>query len=71
MKASHKNPFTYFMSVVKMKCTSHLKMLSAFSDIENAAPHFISSAASQKAKFSPIVKIRKLDTYITLCCCLK
>lgn len=28
-------------------------MVSAFSDMDAAAPHFISSAASQKAKFSP------------------
>jgi len=34
---------------------SYLKMLSAFADIEEAVPHFSSSAASQKAKFSPDV----------------
>lgn len=32
---------------------THLKMVSAFADIEEDAPHFSSSAASQKAKFSP------------------
>lgn len=32
---------------------SHLKMVSAFVDMEDAEPHFSSSAASQKAKFSP------------------
>lgn len=29
-------------------------MLSAFADMEEAVPHFSSSAASQKAKFSPV-----------------
>lgn len=28
-------------------------MISAFADMEAAVPHFSSSAASQKAKFSP------------------
>lgn len=28
-------------------------MVSAFVDMEDAEPHFSSSAASQKAKFSP------------------
>lgn len=31
-------------------------MLSAFADMEEAVPHFSSSAASQKAKFSPVKK---------------
>lgn len=34
---------------------SYLKMVSAFADMEDAVPHFSSSAASQKAKFSPVM----------------
>lgn len=33
--------------------SSYLKMVSAFVDMEDAVPYFSSSAASQKAKFSP------------------
>lgn len=34
--------------------SAYLKMVSAFADMEEAVPHFSSSAASQKAKFSPV-----------------
>lgn len=30
-------------------------MVSAFVDMEDAVPHFSSSAASQKARFSPVM----------------
>lgn len=39
--------------IVQAKYSAYLKMLSAFADMEDAVPHFSSSAASQKAKFSP------------------
>lgn len=39
--------------IVQAKYLAYLKMISAFADMEAAVPHFSSSAASQKAKFSP------------------
>ncbi len=41
-------------------------MCSAFSDIEAAVPHLNSSAASQKARFSPAVKNNCLKMKILL-----
>lgn len=39
--------------IVQAKYSAYLKIISAFADMEAAVPHFSSSAASQKAKFSP------------------
>lgn len=47
-------------------------MLSAFADMEEAVPHFSSSAASQKAKFSPVEKhgrSNEIYVYVTLFTC--
>ncbi len=47
---THTHTLTHTNSVVYL---SYLKMVSALADMEDAVPNFISSAASQKAKFSP------------------
>lgn len=57
---------------MRLDYLSYLKMVSAFVDIDDAVPHFSSSAASQKAKFSPDVHTpyttldpNKYDSFLT------